>query len=220
MISWGIWKDRNDIRHGGRLRSGQAMTRSSLCLLEEFQLANERPTANVERNHDVRWAPPQAGCYKVNVDGAVFSKKKQAGVGVVIRDDAGQVIAALSRKLYSPLGPLETEAKAMEIGVIFAMEVGVRDVTFEGDSLEIYNAIHGLTVAAPSAQTVIIGLLKRAQDFRTFSFSHTKRLGNTPAHVLAQYAVNVEDFVVWLEECPGCIECACMHDVLPTSNYE
>ena len=108
----------------------------------------------------------------------------------------------------------------MEIGVTFAMEIGVRDVTFEGDSLEICHAIHGLTVAAPSVQNVVTGILKRAQDFRTFGFSHTKRLGNTLAHVPAQHAVNVDDFVVWLEECLGCIERACMHDVLSNSNYE
>ncbi|KAK7828294.1 hypothetical protein CFP56_030395 [Quercus suber] len=88
------------------------MTRSSLSLLEDFQMVNERPTAT-------------ARCCKVNVDGVVFSKRKQAGVGVVI--------AALCRKLYTLLGPLETEAKAMEIGVTFTMEVRVRDVTFEGD---------------------------------------------------------------------------------------
>ncbi|KAK7850299.1 hypothetical protein CFP56_001159 [Quercus suber] len=161
-ISWGIWKDRNDIRHRGRLWSGQAVTRSLLCSLEEFQLANERLMANAKRNHVVKWALPQAGCYKVNVDRVVFSKKKQSGVGVVVKDGAIQVIATLSKKQYSSLGPLEIEAKAMEIGVTFAMKVGVGDVTFEGDSLEICNAIHGLTIVAPSVQNVVTGILKCA----------------------------------------------------------
>lgn len=37
----------------------------------------------------VKWVPPLSGCYKVNVDGAVFSKRKLVNLGVVIRDDAG-----------------------------------------------------------------------------------------------------------------------------------
>lgn len=172
------------------------MTRSSLSLLEEFQLANEGPTATTVRSHDVKWVLPHEGRYKVNVDGAVFSKRKQAGVGVVIRDATGQVVAALSRKLDSPLGPLETEAKVMEVGVGFAMEVGVRDVTFEGDSQVICNAIHGLTEATPTVQNVVLGILMRAPVFRTFDFSHAKREGNTLAHILAHYAANVVDFVV------------------------
>ena len=80
------------------------------------------------------------------------------------------------------------------------------------------NAIHGLTKATPAVQNVVTGILKLVQDFRTFAFSHNKRQGNGPAHVLAQLAVNLEDFVVWLEECSGCIEHACMHDVLSNSN--
>ena len=183
-------------------------------------MVNERPTTTAEMNHVIKWVPPQAGCYKVNVDGAVFSKRKQAGMGVVVRDGIGQEIAALCRKMYTLLGPLETEAKAMEIGVTFAMELGVRDVTFEGDSLVICNAIHCLTEAAPSVQNVVTRIPKHVQDFHTFAFSHTKRQGNVLAHVLAQHAVNVEDFVVWLEECLGCIEHACMHDVLSHSNSE
>ena len=141
-------------------------------------------------------------------------------MGVVVRDGTGQVIATLCRKMYTLLGPLETEAKAMEIGVTFVMKVGVNDVTFEGDSPVICNAIHGLTEATPSVQNVVTGIPKRIQDFHTFAFSHTKRQGNAPAHILAKHAVNVEDFVVWLEECLGCIEHACMHDVLSHSNSE
>ena len=76
------------------------------------------------------------------------------------------------------MGPLETEAKAMEIGVTFVMEVGVRDITFKGDSLVICNAIYGLSEAAPSVQNVVIRILKRVQDFHTFAFSHTKRQAN------------------------------------------
>ncbi|KAK9994080.1 hypothetical protein SO802_023783 [Lithocarpus litseifolius] len=76
MICWGIWKDRNEVRHEDRLRSGQTVTRTSLSLLEDFQVANERPTATTERNHVVKWVAPQVGCYKVNVNKTVFSKRK------------------------------------------------------------------------------------------------------------------------------------------------
>ena len=196
------------------------MTKSSLSLLEEFQIANERPTTTAEQNQPVKWDPPLSGCYKVNVDGAMFSKRKQAGVGVVIRDEAGQVVVALSRKLYTLLGPLETEAKAMEVGVKFTTEVGFRDVLFEGDSLVLNNAIHILNEVAPSVQNVVKGILQSVQGFGTFAFSHNKRQGNAPAHALAQHAVNAEDFLVWLEECPGCIVHACMQDVCSISNYD
>ena len=48
------------------------------------------------------------------MDGAVFSKHKWSGIGVIARDDQGLVVAAMSKKLELPLQPLEIEAKALE----------------------------------------------------------------------------------------------------------
>ncbi|XP_075659272.1 uncharacterized protein LOC142629188 [Castanea sativa] len=184
-VCWGIWKDRNTARHGGKRREGKAIVRSSL-----------RP-----------------GLSKVNVDGAIFSNKKQVGIGVIIRDSAGLVIAALSRKLALPLGVLETEAKAMEVGVQFALDVGVRDVTLEGDSLFICNALQGLGEASSSVHNIIARTLHLAKSFRIVVFSHTKRQANVPAHLLAQHATHIENYVAWLEECPTHVEVACNNDV-------
>ncbi|XP_075664485.1 uncharacterized protein LOC142634090 [Castanea sativa] len=155
-ICWGIWKDRNTVRHGGKRKKGKAIVRSSLKVLEEFQAANVQPVTRTRQPSNVtKWRPPQPGHYKINVDGAIFSNKKQVGIGVIIRDLVGLVIAALSRKLALPLRVLETKAKAMEIGVQFALDVGVRDVTLKGDSLCICNALQGLCKTSSSVHNII-----------------------------------------------------------------
>ena len=64
--------------------------------------------------------PPPQNMYKVNVDRAVFSARKDVGIGIVVRDCHGLVMAAMSMKVSAPLGPLEVEAKAFEAGLIFA----------------------------------------------------------------------------------------------------
>ena len=61
----------------------------------------------------------------MNVDGAIFSTSKAAGVGVLIQDSEGRVEEALSKKLPIPLDLLETEAKALEEGVQFVWDVGI-----------------------------------------------------------------------------------------------
>ena len=40
-----------------------------------------------------------AGIFKVKFDGAIFQKEKAFGVGIVIRDEFGQFVAAISKKL-------------------------------------------------------------------------------------------------------------------------
>ena len=122
-----------------------------------------------------------------------------------MRDGDGMVVAAMCRKLDLPLGVLETEAKALEMGVVFAEEVGLRDVVFEADSQVLINAVHGTGEAASSVQNIIQGVLQKAQGFRTFDFLHTKRQ--------AQQAQKVESLAVWLEECPSQVAHACAKDV-------
>ena len=47
-------------------------------------------------------------------------------MGVIIQDDKGLVVAALSKikKISAPLGALEVEANAFEVGLQFAKDVG------------------------------------------------------------------------------------------------
>ena len=110
------------------------------------------------------------------------------------------------------MGVIKAKEKAWEAGVLFARDVGIQDVEFEGDSLVVCNALQGLASLPSSVANVLTGFLNQAWLFRQWKVTHIKRLGNVPAHLLAQHARNVEDYVAWLEECPSLIEHACMQD--------
>ena len=92
---------------------------------------------------NLTWTPSQAPYYKINVDGVVFAQLNVSGVGVVIRDSAGRVEAALSKNYSVPLGALETQALALAEGVRFAWEVGICDAVFESDSKIVSEAVLG-----------------------------------------------------------------------------
>ena len=104
------------------------------------------------------WAALIAPSYKVNVDGVVFSQSFQAGVGVVIRDHVGKVITALSKQFQQLLGPLEIEAKAMEVGVSFAWDVGIREVILESDSKIVSDALLGLGIPPMIISNILAGV--------------------------------------------------------------
>ena len=59
---------------------------------------------------------------------------------------------------------------------------------------------------------VLAEVLNQMLYFRRWKVTHTKQQGHVPAHLLAQHAKYVEDYVAWLEECPSLIEHACAHD--------
>ena len=119
----------------------------------------------------------------------------------------------MSKKLWVPLGPLEAEAKAMEEGIIFACDVGLQEVTFECDLELLFQALTGKATPSATISNIVAACLCRLQDFRAAQFSHVCRQGNRPAHILAQYAKNLESFVTWIEENPTIIENATAQDV-------
>ena len=111
---WALWTNKNDVRHGGLRNNGQKLFQWCSFCLEEFWVATVVPPKPIPLE------PPTAPTYKVNVNGAVFSSQKEAGVGVIIRDHVGNFIAGLSEKLQAPLGAIEVETKAFEYGLLFS----------------------------------------------------------------------------------------------------
>ena len=44
-------------------------------------------------------------------------------------------------------------------------------------------------------------------------FSHVKRQGNRPAHLLAKQALDITDYLTWMEETPYFLEQALLQDI-------
>ena len=143
-----------------------------------------------------KWINLKPPLYKINSDGAVFQQQQASGVGVVIRDHAGRVVATLSKKLHYPFGLLETEAKAFEEFVDFTWDVGVQDVHFECDSLMLSNAIEGLSCRPIAISNIVSVICHRLHNFRFVQVSHVRREGNKPVHILAQYAKDLVSYVI------------------------
>ena len=151
------------------------------------------------------WVDPLYHGYKVNVDGAT-ANSQSSEVGVIIRDSTGQVETAMSKRLSIPSGPLEFKAKAFEEGVLFAWDVGVREVVFESNSKIIIAALQEVGKPLTTISNIIEGIRQKLQDFRRVQVNHVKREGNRLAHNLAQHANDVFDYVTWIEENLSVIE--------------
>ena len=149
----------------------------------------------------------------MNLDGAVFKEQKAAGIGVLIRDEQGQIVATLRQKINAHLGALEVEAKAVEVALQFARDVGILDFILEGDSLIVHNALCGLSPPPSLVAAIISGALGSCGMFRQVDFSHIRRQGNKPAHLLAKHTKGIVDFVAWLEKTPCFLMQALTHDV-------
>ena len=122
--AWCIWFDRNKTRLGAAHQSPHDILVRARAILREYQLAHQWPS-KFKEDADTRWTPPNFPWYKTNVDAAVFPSLGMIGVRVIIRDQGGSVVAAMSKRIPLPLGPLEAEAKALDEATMFARDIGV-----------------------------------------------------------------------------------------------
>uniref|UniRef100_A0A2N9FFZ2 Reverse transcriptase domain-containing protein n=1 Tax=Fagus sylvatica TaxID=28930 RepID=A0A2N9FFZ2_FAGSY len=177
----------------------------ALDTLLEFQTAqNSDPQPSPKPNHtkSTTWKPPEEGRYKVNYDGAVFSERNEAGVGVIIRNYRGEVMGSLSHRIPYPHSVEAVEASAASCAIQFAKDLGFMLVDLEGDSKIIVEA---LLLKAPCTTiygNVIEDIKQSAQNLQSVHFLHINREGNAMAHLLAKRARLNKPFEVWMESVP------------------
>ncbi|XVF16908.1 hypothetical protein REPUB_Repub10bG0071400 [Reevesia pubescens] len=81
-------QNNNNELHEERKRPADVSAHFARCYQVEINQANARPITDHMRQQ-IKWKPPKAGEYKANFDGAIDTRSKTGGIGVIIRDHAG-----------------------------------------------------------------------------------------------------------------------------------
>ncbi|XP_075633707.1 uncharacterized protein LOC142606209 [Castanea sativa] len=139
---------------------------------------------------------------KINFDDATLAKDQASGIGVVLRDENGLVLASLAQQLPHLYTPLITEAKVASRALQFAAELGFNRVILEGDCHVLIKALKEGSMFLCTDGLFIEDVLFDANFFNDLRYSHVKREGNKVAHSLARYALEVLCSVVWMEDVP------------------
>ncbi|XP_075670454.1 uncharacterized protein LOC142640268 [Castanea sativa] len=102
MLAYLIWFRRNKLRMGEKMAELNLINLLARETLQEFNLANSSPSKPPPALTSTKWMPPPSGCFKANFDGAVFQERAVAGLGTIIRNDCGLVMAALTQVIPLP----------------------------------------------------------------------------------------------------------------------
>ncbi|XP_065626375.1 uncharacterized protein LOC136066260 [Quercus suber] len=103
-IAWSLWSNRNSVRHGSPKKTPEAIVQWAAHYLQDFAAATVSSSV-IPEPVSVTWSPPPPSVLKINVDGALDKSRCSAGIGVVIRDEAGRIVAAMGKQCHVPLGP-------------------------------------------------------------------------------------------------------------------
>ena len=74
------------------------------------------------------------GVFKLNIDAVTFACEDAYGVGAIIRDYRGRVVATKAKKFRGLLDLLKAKLMMVKKRLRLAVDLGIRAITLEGDA--------------------------------------------------------------------------------------
>ena len=202
MILAQLWSRRNKLRVGEAAAPLTKLVGLASDSLHEFQRSRSVPQQTVRPIPPGSWTPPPPGWLKFNFDGATFKDRKLAGLGGVIRNDNGLIMAAFTQTIPLPTSVEMVEVLAARSALVLAKELCLNQVLLEGDSEIIIKALSNGGRESSSYGHILLDIKLLTPAFRGVSFCHSRRQANKVAHRLARSACNFPPLQVWMEELP------------------
>ncbi|KAK2656458.1 hypothetical protein Ddye_009510 [Dipteronia dyeriana] len=112
IVLWRNWKHRNAVVHGGIACCVADIMVWSTTYLSEFRSSGLKGR-HLHGNQNpklVVWKPPPSDFYKINTDVAIDVAGQMIGIGIVIRDVTGFVMASSSQRIIATFTPQVAEA--------------------------------------------------------------------------------------------------------------
>ena len=126
--------------------------------------------------------------FKLNFEAAIFKDEKATGIGAIIRNERGEVMAAFSGK--GPPMSCSEEAKifACRRAMEFALECGFLELVVIGDNQLVMSALELKKSLSSRVGHIIQDVLRLLNSLRRSQVQFAKRSANTVAHLLARHA--------------------------------
>lgn len=129
------------------------------------------------------------------MDGTIFKESNASGIGMVARDDKGDLIQAKIVCLHSVVSPVLAEIMAIKKALSWIADTSWRNVTVESDSLISVQAIRSKVSMLSPFGRVVMDCRNLIQRLFTISLCFIKRSANMSAHELARVSYSFSDWV-------------------------
>ncbi|XP_035547305.1 uncharacterized protein LOC118348876 [Juglans regia] len=149
-----------------------------------------------------QWKKPKDGWLKANFDAAIDEQNCVVGLGIIIRNSKGEVMAAYSEPQRMKAKAVLVEAIALRRTIEVCKEMGFNKVVFEGDTLVMINALKENVVCWTWYGQVVEEVKSSLKELLHWKIQFVRRDGNMIAHKLAKFALNIGNLTCWIEECP------------------
>ena len=117
----------------------------------------------------------------------MLTDEDRAGIGVIIRDSQGTVMASMSHNITLPISVVELKTLAVAKALEFSIDLRFVSAILEGDSKIVMKSL--------------MDVKTYVEQFQYISFSYVGSEGNSVVHNLVKHAWYITGFFfVWMED--------------------
>ncbi|XP_030498069.2 uncharacterized protein LOC115713727 [Cannabis sativa] len=207
---WSIWTERNRVVHGSSAKPASILASFAVNYLSNFRSATKKyhtaatsaPPLPTSVPGAAKWTPPTGLNLKLNVDAALDANRNIIGVGAVVRNSDGHVLAAMAKPIVGNFASHIMEAQAMFHSLNWVIQLQLPISVVETNAFLVANALQYGSTAISSYHDILLDVTSLLSFFPQVNVVHAKRSANMVAHSLAKFALGVEETCFWLEDLP------------------
>ncbi|KAL6575261.1 hypothetical protein OROMI_012546 [Orobanche minor] len=198
MTLWQVWRCRNNkVWQDEEMPAWRAIQLGTAFVADWKAVRNRQEGPRVQRCR--RWHAPAEGRVKFNSDASFFDDSLSMGIGLVVRNDRGDVLHYRTLLWPGLMRVEEGEAFAVLEAMKWAQELGFMDVEFEFDAQKIETALNKEDPFFTTFGDYISLIKDRKEFFHSTLFRWVNRDANSLAHSLSRNARFFESPSNWVE---------------------
>ncbi|KAL6130521.1 hypothetical protein ACLB2K_068900 [Fragaria x ananassa] len=212
LIIWGLWRNRNNMLWSDKQQTAQEIICGTMSWYHEFTTINypqQKPSKTSQR---VKWFPPAVDHLKLNVDGAFMPNETEGGVGGILRDNQGIVVAAFTKHISGINSANQAELEAIRAGLIWLKTYNFHNCILETDCQVAVNEVQLQDYISLEYGNIIDDIHELLEGFDDVYISFAPRTAKAAAHRLASDAFESVGYVQWMDAIPYMLRDTLKHD--------
>uniref|UniRef100_A0A803QSN3 Reverse transcriptase domain-containing protein n=1 Tax=Cannabis sativa TaxID=3483 RepID=A0A803QSN3_CANSA len=204
LLSWLIWNRRNKKRL--KLHS---LPNNLWCRWAQLEMdvmmhnhSNSTQPLKPMTTPAGGWDPPHPGTLCINTDASVLCKEWKIGLGAVIRNHEGAVVAAEIKQQRGCYSVELAEVLAIRLGIQLANKVKAYPFILQTDCLQAAIYLNGDSHAKTDWSALLDDIRESPEFSMCKAVEHIVRKNNKAAHLLAKEALLTNCNNLWLGEYP------------------
>ncbi len=133
----------------------------------------------------LRWKPLEVMHYKLNFSCRIGIDHQQVGLGVLLRDSAGLVVASMWHQFRGEGCGLQVHAQALLLALDFAFNIGLLSLEVDVGNKDLHGLLQKHGPCFAHMGVLVDDIYSWTHEFLFLSFSFIKNVCNKAAQVLA-----------------------------------